>query len=113
MTISAETIRAFATEMVELGTTEASFPRCIAIYADGSVESGYHDQFLTRGGSHQTDNVVGLVKFSQPPELGDTDGVSHDELIEMIVDLWGDNIRNHIGDAIVDRNEISYGEATK
>lgn len=102
MTITDETIRAYAQAMTELG---GSFPQCIVIYNDGSVDRGYYDQSLIRGGWHQSGDVIGLVKFNEKPNLGDTEGASEDEIIEMIIECFGQDISEDIANAICEHEE--------
>ena len=93
MNITDQTIHDYARAMATMG---GSFPQCIVVYNDGTVDSGFYDQSLISGGWHQTDDVAGLIQFNEKPTWGDADDVTENEIIKMIVECWGQDIRDAI-----------------
>lgn len=95
-------VRDYATELLDLAQSNGSFPRIIAIYADGSIDSGFYESSLSQGAWHQTDDLIGIVEFKEPPMLDPGDGLPS---LEEVVDIWSDDIHDAIDCAVAEFEE--------
>ncbi len=96
-TVTNDMVNAYAAEL--LGMTDGiSYPRLIAIYKNGSVDSGFYEQNLHSGAWHHDDAIIGTVKIDEPLEWGE--GNARDLTAEDVVGMFGDEIERNIYDAV-------------
>lgn len=99
-TVTDDMVNAYAAEL--LGMTDGiSYPRLIAIYQNGSVNSGFYEQNLHSGAWHNDAAIIGTIKIDEPLEWGEGD--ARDLTAEDVVGMFGDEIERNIYDAVAEQ----------
>lgn len=97
--VTPEMTRRYAEELLTM-TGDVSYPQIIAIYKDGSVDSGYYAQNAAQGAWHNDDDIIGTIEYREPMGWGGSEEEDAAVTVDDVMTMIGDDIPNTIYAAV-------------